>query len=139
MNRIAFPLALLIGSAALAQTAPSTTAYEGDGVATAAFETEGGTAATGDTAAQAALGAPLPGSPLVQPSNAAPERDARGIAVISDPAVVPPGWNGVAATAMGGPELDPATGEAVGADSTYPACTAARTDNCLQTYEKGRG
>jgi hypothetical protein len=37
---------------------------------------------------------------------------------------------------MGGPELDSA-GEPAVAD-TYPACTATVTDNCLQTYEKGR-
>src|SRR5687767_15851146 len=79
---------------------------------------------------------PASGS-VVQPSNADPERDARGIAVISDPAVVPAGWNGTAGTAMGGPELDPVTGEPVDAE-TYPACTATVTDNCLQTYEQCR-
>ena len=50
----------------------------------------------------------------------------------------PPGWNGTAAgSAMGGPELDAVTGEPA-APETYPACTATVTDNCLQTYEKGR-
>ena len=73
---------------------------------------------------------------VVQPSNAAPERDARGIAVISAPAMVPAGWNGVSGTAMGGPLVDPATGETA-ADASYPACTATVTDNCLQTYEVG--
>jgi hypothetical protein len=38
---------------------------------------------------------------------------------------------------MGGPELDPATGEAR-APELYPACTATVTDKCLQTYERGR-
>ena len=66
---------------------------------------------------------------VVQPSNANPERDARGIAVISDPAVVPSGWNGTVSTGMGGP--------AEGSDASYPACTATVTDNCLQTYEVG--
>jgi hypothetical protein len=75
---------------------------------------------------------------VVQPSNADPEHDARGIAVISDPAAVPAGFNGAAGTAVGGPLVDPATGEAVGADATYPACTATVTDNCVQTYERGR-
>lgn len=75
---------------------------------------------------------------LVMPSNANPERDVRGIAVISDPAVVPAGWNGVPEAAMGGPLLDPDTGEAVDAeDGSYPACTAEITDNCVQTYEAG--
>ena len=76
---------------------------------------------------------------VVQPSNADPEHDARGIAVISDPAMVPAGWNGVTATAMGGPLVDPATGQTVeSADASYPACTATVTDNCVQTYEVGR-
>jgi hypothetical protein len=67
---------------------------------------------------------------VVEPSNANPERDARGIAVISDVAHVPPGWNGIAGGAMGGP--------VEGDDADYPPCTAERTDNCVQTYERGR-
>ena len=73
---------------------------------------------------------------VVQPGNAAPERDARGIAVISAPAMVPAGWNGTMGTAMGGPLVDPATGETVGSDATYPACTATVTDNCVQAYTR---
>ena len=131
MKTAAFAMALLLAGAALAQTDPAgTAAYEGDGAATADFETE--------ASAALATGAPVPVGAVVQPGNSAPERDARGIAVISDPAVVPPGWNGTAGTAMGGPLVDPATGEEVGAES-YPACTATVTDNCLQTYEKGLG
>ena len=133
MKTAAFTIALLIGGAAIAQTDPGidAMAYDGDGAATAAWETDGTTASTA-TADASVTG------PLVQPSNSSPERDARGIAVISDPAVVPAGWNGTAAgTAMGGPEIDPATGEPA-APETYPACTATVTDNCLQTYERGR-
>lgn len=75
---------------------------------------------------------------VVQPSNANPERDARGIAVMSDPAVVPAGWNGTVSTGMGGPLVDPLTGQAIDADDdSYPACTASVTDNCIQTYEVG--
>jgi hypothetical protein len=82
--------------------------------------------------------APSSGS-IVQPSNANPEHDARGIAVISAPAVVPAGFNGVTATAVGGPLADPATGETIdAADDSYPACSATVTDNCLQAYERGR-
>ena len=73
---------------------------------------------------------------VVLPSNADPELDARGIPVISDPAVVPPGFNGTAAGAMGGPLVDETA--ATGADAGYPACTATITDNCVQTYERGR-
>lgn len=135
MKRVAFGLALLLGGAAFAQIdlTAEPAAYEGDGLVTAAFESEGGSgglyAATPPAAEASAA--------IVAPSNADPERDARGIPVISAAAVVPPGWNGLAAgAAMGGPELDPATGEPVVRD--YPACTATVTDKCLQTYEVGR-
>ncbi|HEY5722318.1 MAG TPA: hypothetical protein VIT45_08345 [Allosphingosinicella sp.] len=133
MKAAALTIALLLSGAAFAQTDASTDvmAYEGDGVATAAWETDSMTASTATADASAA-------GVVVEPSNANPERDARGIAVISDAAVTPAGWNGTAAgSAMGGPELDPATGEPA-APQTYPACTATVTDNCLQTYERGR-
>lgn len=93
------------------------------------------TAAWSDTKIQTAdkietgMGGPLEEvtTATVEPSNAAPERDARGIAVISDPAFVPPGYNGTSG-AVGGPD----SGE-----ESYPACTAAVTDNCVQLYERG--
>jgi hypothetical protein len=133
MKTAALTLALLLGGAAFAQT-DSTTAYDGDGLATTAFETD----ATFAAADAMAGDLPAAAGALVQPSNANPERDARGIAVLSDPAIVPAGWNGTAgvATAMGGPELDPVTGEPVAEAESYPACTATVTDNCLQTYER---
>ena len=77
---------------------------------------------------------------VAMPSNAAPERDARGIAVISDPATVPAGYNGTldTLTGTGGPLLD-ANGEpATAPDAGYPACTRTVTDNCVQTYERHR-
>ncbi|MGZ8350608.1 MAG: hypothetical protein ACXWU2_11320 [Allosphingosinicella sp.] len=74
----------------------------------------------------------------VQPSNTDPEEDARGIAVISDPATVPAGLNAATGAAVGGPLVDPATGAADAAGDSYPPCTASVTDNCLQTYERGR-
>jgi hypothetical protein len=137
MKTFAFAASLLLGGAAFAQAdtyVTSPTAYDGDGLATLAYETDvtpAGAYAASD------LAAATPGA-VVEPSNAAPERDARGIAVISAAAVVPPGWNGTAAgEAMGGPELDSVTGEAVAPES-YPACTRTVTDKCLQTYERGR-
>ena len=146
MKTAAFAIALLAASAAFAQvdvTAESP-AYEGDGAFTTVFETEGTSGgayvdptltATELAAYQAPAGTT---GAVVAPGNADPERDARGIAVISAVATVPPGWNGTAAgAAMGGPELDPATGEAA-APASYPACTATVTDRCLQTYERGR-
>jgi hypothetical protein len=129
MKIAAFTVAFLLGGAAFAQTDEFVlTAYEGDGIATTAWETEG----------LAISGAAATGSEMVAPSNSNPERDARGIAVISDPATVPAGWNGTAGSAMGGPEIDPVTGEPVAEQEIYPACTATVTDNCVQTYERGR-
>jgi hypothetical protein len=84
------------------------------------------TAATGQTA---------------MPGNAAPEHDARGIAVISDAATVPAGYNGTpdTLTGTGGPLLDAATGEpAATPDAAYPRCSRTVTDNCVQAYERGR-
>ena len=136
MKKTVFGLALLIGGAAFAQidVTADTNAYEGDGAATAAFETEGAASGTYSAAAATADAA----AALVRPSNSNPERDARGIAVISAPALAPAGWNGTpAGEAMGGPELDSITGDPVAAES-YPACTAAVTDKCVQDYEVGR-
>src|SRR3954467_5302122 len=140
MKTAAFALALMMSGAAFAQ-AP---AYDGDGIANAAWEQDGG----GGTAAMPAdvqPGATLatavaPTDAIVQPSNANPERDARGIPVISAAAIVPAGWNGIAGTgeAMGGPLLDPATGEPMADTTSYPPCTRTITDHCLQTYERHR-
>jgi hypothetical protein len=132
MKTAALTIALLLGGTAFAQTdsTAGSMAYDGDGTATAAWESDGTATASGDTFAATGQ--------VALPSNASPERDARGIAVISDPAEIPAGWNGTAAgAAMGGPDLDPVTGEAAAPD-VYPACTATVTDNCLQTYERGR-
>jgi hypothetical protein len=77
--------------------------------------------------------------PIQTADNSTTERDARGIAVLSDPAVVPAGYNGTPATGVGGPLVDPATGEAVNpTDTAHPPCTREVTDNCVQTYERGR-
>jgi len=116
----------------------STTDNVGDDAGTTETTVTTGTTTTGTMTMASAM--PAASGPIVQPSNANPEHDARGIAVISDPAVVPAGWNGITAGAMGGPLVDPATGETltVAADASYPACTATVTDNCLQTYERNR-
>ena len=111
------------------QTSTSTTDGASDGPSTTT---------TTDTMTVATNVTP-PMNPVVQPSNAAPEHDARGIAVISDPAVVPAGFNGTMGAGVGGPMVDPATGATVaGAETSHPACTRTVTDNCVQTYERGR-
>ena len=119
MKTFLFAAALLAGSAALAQDDMTTMPDDTKPVVTDTY------------AAPSALPA------IQQPSNANPEHDARGIAVISDPAVIPAGYNGTVATGVGGPLVDPATGK-VAADDSYLACTSEVTDNCLQTYERGR-
>ena len=76
-------------------------------------------------------------SQVAQPSNANPELDARGIPVISDPATVPAGFN--APPGMGGPMVDASSPPAPQpATENYPACSRTVTDNCVQTYERGR-
>ena len=87
--------------------------------------------------AGAAIAQDTPPQP-VPPANSAPERDARGIAVVSDPATAPAGTN---APAPAGPvtinpnqsaafATQPSTGE-------KPPCSRTVTDNCTQTYEVG--
>jgi hypothetical protein len=140
MKTAAFATALLIGAAAFAPSAASAMPYAGDGAATAAWETDGaGMPADVQPGVTLATAVAATDS-VVQPSNASPERDARGIAVISASAIVPAGWNGVVGTgeAMGGPLLDPATGEPMADTTAYPACTRTVTDHCLQTYERHR-
>jgi hypothetical protein len=153
MRNLAITIALLVSGSAIAQTttdadldANADTTVETDSLSDADTTVHTGmtsdTTVTGETDT---ISSPVPvtvtpaSAPVVQPSNADPERDARGIAVISAAAVVPAGFNGIAGTAVGGPLVDPTTGETVdtSADS-YPACTATVTDNCLQTYERGR-
>ena len=90
----------------------------------------------GDTMAGTTMASNTTGQ-VVQPDNTAPRRDARGVRVISAPAIVPIGYNGTTGTAMGGPLLDPTTGQAAGAASTR-ACTRTVTDHCVQTYERRR-
>jgi hypothetical protein len=74
----------------------------------------------------------------VAPGNSAPERDARGIPVVSDPAAAPAGFNqppqvgGTGASPSSTPPSQPAT-------ENYPACSRTVTDNCVQSYERGRG
>jgi hypothetical protein len=75
-------------------------------------------------------------SQVSQPSNAGPELDARGIPVISDPAAVPAGFNNP--PGMGGPADASSPPAPQPATENYPACSRTVTDNCVQTYERGR-
>jgi hypothetical protein len=54
---------------------------------------------------------------------------------MSNPAVVPDGWNGVTGgAAMGGPIEDTAKVETVPTKNGVPLCSKKVTDNCLQKY-----
>jgi hypothetical protein len=113
MKSALFAAALLFGGAAFAQDYSTTTTT------------------TTTTTAQ------VPNGAVVAPSNANPERDARGIPVISDAAVAPPGFNMPAG--MGGPLIDASQPPApMPATQSYPPCTRTVTDHCVQTYERGR-
>jgi hypothetical protein len=112
MKTLLFAAALMVGGAAYAQ---DTTGTQGG--------TQGGTGmASGGT---------------VAPSNAAPERDARGIPVVSAPAEAPAGYNqppnsgGMAPSTGGAPTMAPA--------GPLPPCTRKVTDHCTQTYERHHG
>ncbi len=73
---------------------------------------------------------------IIAPGNTNPERDARGISVVSDPATAPAGFNEPAG--VSGPIFDRSQPPALQpATESYPACSRTVTDNCVQTYERG--
>ena len=110
MKTILFAAAIALGGAAAAQSGATTT-HPGHGT----------------------------GGSTVAPGNSEPERDARGIPVVSDPATAPAGVNG---PVPAGPAVPAPNQQAAFAPQpsteTYPACSATVTDNCVQTYEGRR-
>lgn len=124
MKTATFAAALLFGSAAIAQTTGTTQPTT--------------TTTTTTTTAQPTTGT----APAVEPSNAAPERDARGIPVVSDPAQVPAGANQAQAIPPGAVFTPNPNQQQVftprPATEDYPACSRTVTDNCVQSYERGR-
>ena len=109
-------------------TTTHTTTPMGTTTTTRSTEMPATTAPTGtwsNTATTTVAMAPA-SPPVLQPANTNPEEDARGIAVMSDPAHVPAGFNGIAGAAVGGPE-----------EASYPSCSASVTDKCVQAYERG--
>ena len=115
MKTVLFAAALLMSGAALAQETDTT-------------ETTVTTTTTMSTPT------------TVAPSNAAPERDARGIPVISDAATAPAGAN-QAVVVPPGAQVIPNPNQAAAfqtqaSTESYPACSRTVTDNCVQTYER---
>src|SRR5262245_56459238 len=138
MKTLMFAAALLAGTAAIAQEVPDTTAETSQNELSTGTYVPGTADPVADpmtTTTMAptseAWSAASTGTTSA-PDNSNPEHDARGIAVISDPAIVPAGYNGTTGAAIGGP-LEP-----VAADMSYPPCSRTVTDNCTQTYERGR-
>jgi hypothetical protein len=138
MKRLLLAIALT-SAAAIAQPEPEVTPAPAPDT-TVTTETTAPDPAMTTTPAPAPMTATPSTGSVQAPGNTNPETDARGIAVISDAAIVPAGYNGTPATGVGGPVSDPATGEAANTtDTAHPPCSRTVTDNCVQTYERGRG
>ncbi len=88
-------------------------------------------------AAMAQDTAPAGGTP-VAPSNAAPERDARGIPVVSAEAVAPAGYNQPAQVGPAGTLAPNTPTTTMPPAGDLPPCTRKVTDHCTQTYERHR-
>jgi hypothetical protein len=134
MKSVFFLTAVMFAGAAAAQsygTQPTTPPSTTD--TTQATTTMAPTTAPVTTMSNADI--PNPGE-QVAPGNESPERDARGIAVVSDAATVPTGFN--VEGGVGGPLETSAPATTQPADAEYPACSRTVTDNCVQTYERGR-
>ena len=86
-------------------------------------------------------GAALAQTP-VAPGNTAPELDARGIPVVSDPATAPAGTNEPVSVPPGAQVVvNPNQAAAFTpqpATEVAPPCSRTVTDNCTQTYEGTR-
>ena len=127
-------LTLLIGTAAVAQSADAPDSFTPAPGMTAIVPVPDDSAPGG--LSTQVITTPASGK-IVQPSNANPRRDSHGIAVISDPAIVPNGWNGVtSAAAMGGPMDDSATVDTMPTRSGVPVCSATVTDHCIESYRQ---
>ena len=93
--------------------------------------------AIGAASAQTAAERPAMG-PTIAPHNAEPERDSRGVKVISDPATTPRGANEPLGS-QSGASRDPRVVFATQAsDEEYPVCSKTVTDNCVQVWEPPR-
>jgi hypothetical protein len=113
MKLALFAAALMLGGTALAQTTDTMTTDQSSMSST--------TTSTGTP---------------VTPGNSNPERDARGIPVVSDSATAPPGWTSV--PAVGGTGASPtAPAQPEGSAGPLPPCSRKVTDHCTQTYERG--
>jgi hypothetical protein len=137
---------LLISGAAIAQDAQTSTQTEvqADTQTTTTTTTtstdmgvqSGQDTSTGTHAGHGTMTTSSATGQTVAPGNQAPERDARGIPVVSDPAEAPAGFN--RPVGMGGPVADASSPPAPQpATENYATCSRTVTDNCVQAYERG--
>jgi hypothetical protein len=115
MKTLIFAAALMVGGAAMAQDTTGTTG------------SSGGMAATG-----------TPTGAVQAPGNQAPERDARGVPVVSAEAVAPDGYNMPAQVGPAGTLAPRPAATSMPAAGDMPPCSRKVTDHCTQTYERGR-
>lgn len=135
--------ALAIGSVAIAQETPAPTPPAEQTPAPEATPPEAA-APVADAPAPApapVMAAPAGTPTTVAPGNQAPERDARGIAVVSDAATAPVGANQMVQVQPGAQVVAAPNQSAVfstqASSKTYPPCSKGVTDGCVQTYERG--
>lgn len=147
MKLVMMAAALMLGTAAVAQT--TTPEEETDSTATETTTTQTAPAPDATTSIPPPMTtAPTPatgniptmgtGGQTVAPGNTAPETDARGIRVISAPAEAPAGYNQGARTVPAGTPMPTVAPPATSASGPLPPCTRTVTDRCTQTYERGR-
>lgn len=121
MKKLLFAALLTVSGVAIAQTTTTTTTTTGDTTVTTTTDASGA---------------------VVAPGNTNPEEDARGIRVISDPAMAPAGANQAMPIPPGAQVVVNSNQAAVfstrASTEEYPACSATVTDNCVQSYERGR-
>jgi hypothetical protein len=97
----------------------------------------GGAAYAQDTSGGSQGGTGMAPGGTVAPSNAAPERDARGIPVVSAPAEAPAGYNQPPNTTGAAPSTG--TNPTMAPAGPLPPCSRKVTDHCTQTYERHHG
>jgi hypothetical protein len=131
MKLIMMAAALMLGSAAVAQTTEETTEDSTEDTTTTTTSTTmpAGTTTTSTT---------MPAGRMVAPGNTAPERDARGIPVVSAPAAAPAGYNQAAQMVPAGTPMPTMARPTPSAAGELPPCSRTVTDRCTQTYERGR-
>ena len=122
MKTILFTAALALSGAAVAQTANTQTSTQ--------MQTDTTT-----------IQATTQSSTTMQTGTGTPERDARGIPVVSMPADAPSGAN-QAVTIPAGAQVTVNPNQAQVFQSRqsteeFPPCTRERTDRCVQNYERG--